>query len=159
MANKQMGDLLNKIGQITADILEKTPKDIFVYADAGDNNSGGAIFENLQDKVIYHSFNNEMFDTIIKLWDIAEPEKKWSVLLYDIKDGKFEAEFLYTDDLEKDVFEHDYREDALVARYGDKPVIYPPMEGDEYRELTEEELAEINATEYDWDTGEALPKN
>jgi hypothetical protein len=65
---------------------------------------------------------------------------------------------LYTDDLEKDVFEHDYREDALVARYGDKPVIYPIMEDGDYHELTEEELAEIDATEYDWDTGEALPR-
>jgi hypothetical protein len=51
MANEKMGNLLNDIGQITADILEKIPEDIFVYADAGDNNSGGAIFENLQDKV------------------------------------------------------------------------------------------------------------
>ncbi len=158
MATKEMGDLLNEIGQLTADILGKIPEDVFVYIDAGDNNCGGAIFENLQDKVIYHSFNNEMFDVILKLWDVAESDKKWSVLLYDIKDGKFEAEFLYTDDLEKDRFEHDYREDALVARYGDKPVIYPPMEDGDFHELTEEELAEIDATEYDWETGEALPK-
>lgn len=158
-----MGDLLNQIGQFAADRLGKIPEDIFVYIEAGDQNYGGAIFENLEDKVIYHDFEPDdvdlgFGDIVLRLWDIAPPDKKWSVLLYDIKDGNFDAEFLYTDDLEKDVFEHDYREDALVARYGDKPVIYPPMEDGDYHELTEEELAEIRDTEYDWDTGEALPK-
>ncbi len=163
MTTKETGDLLNQIGQFVADRLGKTPNDIFVYIDAGDQNYGGAIFENLKDEVIYHDFEPDgvdlgFGDIILRLWDIAEPDKKWSVLLYDIKDGKFDAEFLYTDDMDKDVFEHDYREDALVARYGDKPVIYPPMEDGDYHELTEEELAELDATEYDWETGAALPK-
>jgi hypothetical protein len=160
MANEQMGDMLNELGQYVANRLGKVPDDIFVYIEAGDQVYGGAIFENLPDKVLYHEYGDDdgFGDIVLRLWDAAEPDKKWSVLLYDIKDGKFDAKFLYTDDLEKDVSSLDIREDALVARYGNKPVIYPPMEGPEYHELTEEELAEINATEYDWHTGEALPK-
>jgi hypothetical protein len=158
MATKEMGDMLNAVGQHVANILGKTPEDVYVYIEAGDQWSGGAIFENLADKVVYHDFDEEISYLIIGLWDAAEPENKWSVIHYDIKDGRFDAEFLYTGDMELDTFEHDYREDALIARYGDKPVIYPePDEGD-WHELTEEELADIEVTEYDWETGEALPK-
>ena len=158
MATKEMGDIVNAIGQQVAYILGKTPEDVYVYIEAGDEWSGGAIFENLEDKVEYRDFNDEIFQLILQLWDAAEPDKKWSVIHYDIKDGKFDAEFLYTDGMELDVFEHDYREDALVARYGDKPVIYPePDEGD-WHELTAEELAEIENTEYDWETGEPITK-
>jgi hypothetical protein len=160
MATTEMGDMLNEIGQYVANRLGKTPDDIFVYIEAGDQVYGGAIFENLADKVIYHQYGDDdgFGDIVLRLWDIAPPDKKWSVLLYDIKDGKFDAEFIYTDDMDKDVYEHDYREDALVARYGDKPVIYPPMEDGDWHELTAEELAEIQDTEYDWETGAALPK-
>jgi hypothetical protein len=149
MTTPEMGDLLNQIGQFVADRLGKIPDDVFVYIDAGDQNYGGAIFENLEDNVIYHDFEPMgvdlgFGDIVLRLWDIAPPDKKWSVLLYDIKDGKFDAEFLYTDDMDKDRFEHDYREDALIARYGDKPVIYPPMEEGDYHELTEDELANLD---------------
>jgi hypothetical protein len=136
MANQEFGDMLNEIGQHVANILGKLPDDVYVYIEAGDQRQGGAIFENLAERVVYHSISDEMFDAIEHLWEAAETDKKWSVIHYDIKDGQFDAEFLYTDDMELDTFEHDYREDALVARYGDKPVIYPPMDDDDWHELT-----------------------
>jgi hypothetical protein len=140
MASKKMGDTLSEIGQRVAIEMGRVPVDVFVFIEAGDQWCGGAIFENLEDKVVYHDFGDEMDDLILNLWEAAEPGKKWSVLLVDFKQGRFEAEFLYTDDLEHDPFEHDYREDALVARYGDKPVIYPePDEGD-WHDLTESDL-------------------
>jgi hypothetical protein len=140
MTTKEMGDMLNEIGQHVADELGKIPNDVFVFIDAGDQWCGGAIFENLEDKVVYHDFSNEMGEVIIRLWEAADPGKKWSILLFDIKDGKFEAEFLYTDDLEHHPFEYDYRQDALDARYGAKPVIYPPMDDGDWHELTEDDL-------------------
>jgi hypothetical protein len=140
MKSDNTAEILNKIGQHVADILGKIPNDVFVFIEAGDQWCGGAIFENLPEEVIYHDFEDGMDDLILKLWDAAEPDKKWSILLYDIKDGRFDAEFLYTDDLEHHPFEYDYREDALVARYGDKPVIYPEMEDGEWEDLTEDDL-------------------
>jgi hypothetical protein len=61
------------------------------------------------------------------------------MLLYDIKDGRFDAEFIYTDDLEDEWDSLDYRQDALRARYGDKPVIYPKRDGN-FRILTLDDL-------------------
>lgn len=159
MATKELGDALNAIGQLVANVLNKVPEDVFVFIEAGDQWYGAAIFENLEDKVTYYEFEDGSLDEIVlPLWEAAEPDKKWSLLLYDIKDGAFDAEFVYTADMSQSPFEHDYREDALIARYGNKPVIYPePDEGD-WHELTAEELAEIDATEYDWETGAPIPK-
>jgi hypothetical protein len=128
MATEEMGKLLNQIGQLVAKTLGKVPDDVFVFIQAADQMSGGAIFENLPEQVIYHDFGHDVHDTILELWDAAPPDKKWSMLLYDIKDGRFDAEFLYTEDLEDEWDSLDYRQDALRKRYGDKPVIYPQRE-------------------------------
>ncbi len=135
MATEQMGKLLNQIGQLVAKTLGKVPDDVFVFIQAADQMSGGAIFENLSEQVIYHDFGHDVHDTILELWDAAPADKKWSMLLYDIKDGSFDAEFIYTDDLEDEWDSLDYRQDALRARYGDKPVIYPKRDG-KFRILT-----------------------
>jgi hypothetical protein len=128
MATEEMGKLLNQIGQLVAKTLGKVPDDVFVFIRAADQLSGGAIFENLPEQVIYHDFGHDVHDTILELWDAAPADKKWSMLLYDIKDGSFDAKFLYTDDLEDEWDSLDYRQDALRKRYGDKPVIYPQRE-------------------------------
>ena len=141
MATEEMGKLLNQIGQLVAKTLGKVPDDVFVFIRAADQLSGGAIFENLPDKIVYHDFGHDVHDTILELWDAAPADKKWSMLLYDIKDGRFDAEFLYTDDLEDEWDSLDYRQDALRARYGDKPVIYPPMYDGDWHVITEDDLS------------------
>ncbi len=97
MADKETGEIMNAVGQAVADVLGKTPDDVFVFIEAGDHWYGGGIFENLEDKVLYHEFEEELDDIIRPLWESAEPDKKWSIILVDFKDGKFEAEFLYTE--------------------------------------------------------------
>jgi hypothetical protein len=144
MANKEIGDMLHAIAQHTADILGKTPEDVFVYIDAADQRQGGAVFDNLADRVIYHDPSDAMCEEIQRLWDAADPDKKWAMVFYDIKDEKFEVEFIYPDQLEVDFWEHDYREDALIARYGDKPVIYPKPDPD-WHDLTEEDLSDTQS--------------
>ena len=143
MATEEMGELLHQIGQQVANFLGKVPDDVFVFIHAADQMSSGAIFENLPEKVIYREFGNERHDTILELWGAAPPDKKWSMLLYDIKDGRFDAEFIYTDDLEDEWDSLDYRQDALRKRYGDKPVIYPKRDG-KFRILTLDDLPDKN---------------
>ena len=146
MATEDQGDLLNAIGQHAANILGKTPDDVFMFIEAGDQWMGAGVFENLEDKVIYHHPSDELLDDVQRLWEAAEPDKKWSIIHYDIKGGRFYAEFLYTADLEHHPFEHEYRQDALDARYGDKPVIYPPMDEGNWQELTEDDLTDGTAS-------------
>lgn len=67
------------------------------------------------------------------LWDAwyAESDEggieRWSILEYDIKDGKFEINYRYPDEVDVEVIDDERRQTALRARFGDKPVVYPPM--------------------------------
>jgi hypothetical protein len=140
MATQAMGTILNTIGQHVADVLGKMPGDVFVYIEAGDQWCGAGIFENQTGVVQYHEFKPETDDLILDLWEAAASDKKWSILLYDIKDGRFSVEYIYPDQLDPDESSIDQRERFLVARYGDKPVIYPEMEEGEWDDLTEEDL-------------------
>lgn len=139
MYTEEQAQMLNAIGQHTADILGKVPDDVFVFIEAGDQWMGGAVFENLEDKVLYHGPSREMLKEIQNLWESADPDKKWSIIHYDIKDGQFDAEFIYTADMEHHPFEYNYRQDALTARYNDKSVNYPPIDGD-WQEIKEDDL-------------------
>ena len=145
MINEEAGNMLNAIGQHVADIIGKVPEDVYVFIEAGDQWQGSAVFENLEDRVICHRPSDILIDEIGRVWEAAETDKKWSIIHYDIKDGQFDAEFLYTADLEHHPFEYDYRQDALTARYGDKPVIYPPMDEGDWQELTEGDLDDDQA--------------
>lgn len=51
---------------------------------------------------------------------------------YDVNDGKFEANYRYPEEVDVEVFDIDSgrREAALKVRYGDKPVVYPPIPED-----------------------------
>ncbi len=155
MADKETGEImLNAVGQAVADVLGKTPDDVFVFIEAGDNWIGGGIFENLEDHVAWREPSDELDDLIVRLWKAAPAEKKWSVLLYDIKDGKFSVEYLYPEtqideDGEEYCIHGELLDDALLARYGDKPVIYPEPDEGFWHELTEEDLAEIEFIEED----------
>lgn len=140
MTNAEASNILNAIGQHITDIIGKVPEDIYVFIEAGDRWQGSAVFENLDERVVCHPPSDELIDEIGRLWEAVEPDKKWSIIHYDIKDGRFDAKFLYTADLEHDPFEYDYRQDALDARYGDKPIIYPPMDDGDWHELTEDDL-------------------
>lgn len=145
MSTAEIGNMLNAIGQHAADVLGKIPEDVFVYLRAGDQWMEGAIFDNLDDKVIYHDPNAEMVELVNRLWEATDPAKKWEMLHYDIKDGEFAVEYFYPDQLDPNEGSPDHREHALTARYGDKPVIYPPMDEGDWQELTEEDLEDDQA--------------
>lgn len=153
MATVEIGEMLNAIGQHTANVLGKTPKNVFVYLRAGDQWMEGSIFDDLGTEVIYHDPNEEMVYEVIRLWDAANPDRKWEMLHYDIKDGEFTVKYFYPDDLDPEEDSPEQRERALAERYGDKPIIYPEPASGNWHELTEEELAAIDASENDPDDG------
>jgi hypothetical protein len=158
MPNLQNGEELNQIGQLTADLLGKEPEDVFIFIKAGDNWGEVGVFDNQPDEVIYHDPSSELMDLVIKMWADADPGRKWFMIHYDIKDGRFDAEYFYPDQFgfsfddpvgdpddedddpgKRDRSSYTLREDALTARYGDKPVRYPPMD-EGFHDLTEDDL-------------------
>jgi hypothetical protein len=140
---EKVGEILTDLGQHLFEILGRDPDGAFLYAEVDDGGYEVAIFHTEGDKVVYYSPDDELFEEIINLWETALDHEKWSVLEYDVRDGRFYSSYTYADQLDPDE-DSDERRDRLVrARFGDKPVIYPPL-GPDAVELTLEDLAHLD---------------
>jgi hypothetical protein len=126
-----LGPLMNEIGGELVHVVGGNPDDIFLYVEIGDRWISYSIFKDEGDLIRYYDAKDEILTEL--LWDAwyAESEeggiKRWSIMEYDIKDGKFDATFKYPDEVDVEVIDDERRQAALRARFGDKPVVYPPM--------------------------------
>jgi len=123
-----LGPLLNKVGYALANIANADPEGVFLYVEIGPGWVSPSVFKEEGKVVRFLDFDqSDLYDLLIEAWH-AEPEgKRWSVMEYAIKDGHFSVSFKYPEEIDVDTMDPKHREDALRARYGDKPVIYPPM--------------------------------
>lgn len=124
-----LGPLMDEIGQELVTIVGGEPNGIFLYVEIEDMWVGPSIFKDEGDVVRYHDSDSEVLsDLLFEAW-YAEPEgpnMRWSVMEYVINDGKFDATFKYPEEVNVDVVDSERRRTALRARFGDKPVVYPP---------------------------------
>ncbi|WP_308223060.1 hypothetical protein [Sphingomonas sp. J344] len=69
-------------------------------------------------------------DILFDIWH-AEPDeaKRWSAMEYVVEDGKFRAEYKYPDEVDVTKPDIERREAALRAHFGNRKVVYPPIEG------------------------------
>jgi hypothetical protein len=142
-ADIEMGDTLNFLGQEIAVILNRHPDGSFLYAEVDDEGYEVSIFVEDNGEVHYHYPSDKMFELVKHLWNVADDDKKWSVLEYSVVDGKFDAQFTFPDQLNADEDDGDDMCDrALRKRYGDKPVIYPDL-GSRAAKLTLDNFADI----------------
>ncbi|MDT8759090.1 hypothetical protein MZO42_10305 [Sphingomonas psychrotolerans] len=125
-----MGPLLNDVGNVLAAIADGDPEGVFLYVEIGDGWISPNIFKD-EGKLVrwLDPSDNELTDLLYRAWRLEPEGKRWSVMEYDIKDGKFAVSFKYPDEVDVESFDEDRREKVLRARYGDKPVVYPPLEG------------------------------
>ncbi len=125
-----LGPLMNDIGLELAEIVGGDPDGVYLYAEIGDRWDSPNVFKDEGNIVRYYRPSRLLSKLLWDAWH-AEPsnEKKmrWSVMEYEVKNGKFEVSFRYPDEVDVEDFDEDRREAALNARYGDKPVIYPPI--------------------------------
>jgi hypothetical protein len=125
-----LGPLMDEIGGELVNVVGGDPDDIFLYVEIGDRWISYSIFKDEGDLIRYYDTKDEILTEL--LWDAwyAESEeggiKRWSIMEYDIKDGKFDATFKYPDEVDVEVIDDERRQTALRARFGDKPVVYPP---------------------------------
>jgi hypothetical protein len=126
-----LGPLMNEIGSELVHIVGGDPDGIFLYVEMGEGWISPSIFRDEGNVVRYHDDDGEVLTDL--LWDAwyAESDeggiKRWSIMEYDIKDGKFDASYKYPDEINVETFSMERRQAALRARFGDKPVVYPPM--------------------------------
>jgi len=121
-----LGPLMNEIGQVLAQIADGEPEGVFLYVEIGRGWISSNVFKDEGDAVRNLDSNSDLDHLLWDAWYAAPKGKRWSVMEYDIKGGKFEVAFKYPEEIDVETFDPDHREAALRTRYGDKPVVYPP---------------------------------
>jgi hypothetical protein len=124
---EKLGPILSDIGAELARMVGGDPDGVFLYVEAGIGWYGASVFDDEGASVRYYDPSRELSDLIYKAWLSQDPDKRWSVLEYEIKGTKFDAGFKFPDEVPVESFADDGRRTvALRKRFGDKPVIYPP---------------------------------
>ncbi len=128
MADLTIGPILNEIGILISEILDDDTEGAFMYAEAGDGWAEVSVFKDEGERVRYVDPSDELSEAVMQLWDVEEADKKFAVLTYVIAGEKFDADFLYLEDIDPDESGFERSKHALQDRYGDKPIYYPPRD-------------------------------
>ena len=125
----EMGPLLSSIGEHVASVLEGDPNGIYLYVEVGDRRMSVNVFRDEGDVLRNYPSDRQLTDLLWELWRLESrsPKQRWCVMEYEIRNGKFDAQFSYPDQVDVESRDVDRREIALKKRFGDKPVVYPPM--------------------------------
>lgn len=122
-----LGPVLGEVGGVLARLADGDPEDVFLYVEIGEGWISPNVFKDEGKLVRWLDANDEeLMDLLFEAWYLEPEGKRWSVMEYDVKDGKFAVSFKYPEEVDVESMDHDRREDALIARYGDKPRVYPP---------------------------------
>lgn len=125
----KLGPKLNEVGQEAMEIVGGGSDGLYIYAEVEEGSVFAAVFMDEGDAVRYYDPSEDLFDLIGEAWEAAEPSqaKRWVVMEYEVHGTKFDTHFKYREELNPKDYATDRRRVALAARYGDKPVIYPPI--------------------------------
>ncbi len=128
--NVNMGDILNDIAQEIAEMLGGLPDNAFLYAEVDDEGREASVFTEDDGGIFCYKPSGEMFELVGELWEAADDDKKWAAVEYDVANGKFEANFIFPEQIDPDEISDDRRERALRKRYSDRTITYPPLNPD-----------------------------
>lgn len=100
---------------------------ILLYVEAGEGWIEPSLFRDEGNAIRYYNPGDfEFSNMLMEVWYIKEPERRWTTMHYTIDGGKFDAQFDFDDLKGSGEDSLDRRDRALRARFGDKPVVYPP---------------------------------
>lgn len=122
--------LFNQIGVELVDIVGGDPDGIFLYVEIGEGWISPNIFKDDGNQIRYLDDNETLSDLLWEAWYAESDEggiKRWSIMEYEIKQGKVDISFRFPDEVNVETISMERRQAALRARFGDKPVVYPPM--------------------------------
>ena len=124
---EKLGPLLGDIGNEIASIVGGDPDGAYLYAEAGDGWVFASVFKDEGEAVRYFSPSSDLTDLILEAWESEEPKKRWAVMEYEVNGINFDTHFKFPEEIDPRKHASERRPGALEARYGDKPIIYPPM--------------------------------
>jgi hypothetical protein len=126
---EKIGPIMNEIGAEAAEIVGGDPDGLYIYAEPAPGTVFAAVFKDEGMSVRYYSPTEQLFELILEAWETESKNEglRWAVLEYEVQDMKFHVELTYPEELDPNEDAMDRRQAALKKRYGDKPVIYPPV--------------------------------
>ncbi|MFX4086565.1 hypothetical protein [Sphingobium yanoikuyae] len=126
---EKLGPLMNEIGQELAETVGGDPNGVFLYVEIGEGWVDISIFKD-EGKIVrwYDSQRTNLADLLWEAWYLEPdgPNMRWSVLEYEVRDRKFHVSLKYPEEVNVEIVDDERRETVLRARFGDKPVVYPP---------------------------------
>ena len=133
MENSEIERLLSEIGALLAEDDEHPLDGTLLYAQLDRGSVGPSIYKNLADKILYRTPDlDKLGGALLDLWEAQDSELRWAEIEYLIEDGKFTAKFNYPDEMtEEDLYDFDRRELIVQQYFGDKPIVYPPIDEDD----------------------------
>lgn len=126
MTDRSLDDFLQAIGQAISDEIDGDPDGAFLYAEMKPGTLYEALFLDREDRVDCIDTSNALSETLFDAWHASEPGKAWATLSFAIVGDSFDARFQYPDEISDEEGPEDRRRQILRARYGDKPIKYPP---------------------------------
>ena len=89
--------------------------------------------------VRYSDPTDALEELIYEAWALesANGSMRWTVMEYEVRGTKFDVKLIYPEELNPEEDSTDRRRSGPKRRYGDKPVIYPPIP-DHFQELKSE---------------------
>lgn len=103
----ESGKILDDIGSSIYDQLDGNVEGALFFSEVGDMIGSGWILEDAGDRMIFHLPENGIISMAIKLSELLVPEKRWQILRYSVREGKFSAEFDYPKDIDQTESEED----------------------------------------------------
>ncbi|KEZ19648.1 hypothetical protein CP98_01753 [Sphingobium yanoikuyae] len=126
---EKLGPLMNEIEQELAETVGGDPNGVFLYVEIGEGWVDISIFKD-EGKIVrwYDSQRTNLADLLWEAWYLEpdDPNMRWSVLEYEVRDRKFHVSLKYPEEVNVEIVDDERRETVLRARFGDKPVVYPP---------------------------------
>lgn len=130
MTGKSLEDCLQALGQAIADEIDDDPDGAFLYAEVVPGMVYEMLFLEKGDRVESIDTSNTLSEAIFDAWYASDTGKVWATISFSIVGNTFNASFQYPDELSKEDDPEDRSRRILKARYGDKPIKYPPPPSD-----------------------------
>lgn len=134
MADDSTEELLNRIGQLLAEDVEYPLDDTLLHAEVGRAYVSPSIFKDRGNHILYRDPDlDRLGDALLDLWEAQQGEERWAEIEYIVRDGRFDATFVYPEEIDPTEEPLDRRRRIVAQYFGEKPIVYPPdEEGDRF---------------------------
>src|SRR5690242_18217742 len=101
MPNARTEHLLKEIGQLLAEDTAYPLDGTLLYAELDTNYVAPSIYKDRGDHILYRSPDlDRLGDALLDLWALEDPDKRWIEIEYVIRQSKFDATFIYPDEID-----------------------------------------------------------